>query len=201
MALLAPGMDRHKLAREVTEHLRTLRGYALSFGGYHVQGGGFWLSAAYYAHLGVFVLRSSGGSPGANQSAVDLLVKAFKTGVATPPLPGMCDPKRYLSQKAFVNITALPQLVTARSLFAAGGSQKRSQGYVEVTLAEYLPVSRAAAGASVSPGAKAPSAVVRSASAPASAVSRALGSRCDVCGELVTERALLTSVYSGCGCD
>jgi hypothetical protein len=203
--LLAPGMDRHKLAREVTEHLRLVRNYTLSFGGYHLQGGGFWLSAAYWANSGVFLLKADRASQGQQLDRVDLLVKAFTTGVSAPPLPGMCDRKNYASRKVYLNGAALPPVASAQALFASSAiSHKPAPGYIEVTLAEYLPVSRTS-GAGVlsgppSPATGARSRGARSAASRAPATPRPLGSRCPVCGELVTERALLTSVYIGCRC-
>src|SRR5205809_1111537 len=41
--LLPAGMDSYALARRLTQHLRALRGYTLSAGGYHPQGQGFWV--------------------------------------------------------------------------------------------------------------------------------------------------------------
>jgi hypothetical protein len=207
VSLLAPGMDRHKLAREVTDHLRALRGYAMSFSGYHPQAGGFWLSAAYWANLGIFILKGDRGSQSSNQTAVDLLVRAFTSGVCAPPLRGMCDPKNYSSRQVFLNAAALPKVTSGPSLFASSGvSQKPAAGYVQVTVAEYLPVSRSAAtaGASSPPVPSPPpvgrSRPARSTSSPKPAAPRAIGSRCDICGELVMERALLTSTYIGCRC-
>jgi hypothetical protein len=202
-ALLAPGMDRYKLAREVTEHLRSVRNYALSFAGYHLQGGGFWLSAAYW-DSGVFLLKADRASQSQQQDRVDLLIKAFTTGVSAPPLPGMCDRKNYASRKVFLNGAALPPVASAQALFASSAiSHKPAPGYIEVTLAEYLPVSRAT-GVGVLSGATSPAGAARSRAARSSrgapAAQRPLGSRCPVCGEIVKERALLTSVYIGCRC-
>jgi hypothetical protein len=202
--LLGPGMDRYKLAREVTNHLRAVRNYALSFSGYHRQGGGVWLSAAYWANLGIFLLKSDRGSQGVNQCPVDLLIKAFINGVSVPPLAGMCDPNNYTSRQVFLNAAVVSAPASARALFASL-SQTSAPGYVAVTLAEYLPVSRGASAGVSSGATPAPAAshsrASRSASSRAPAVvPRPLGSRCEVCGELVMERALLTSVYIGCRC-
>ena len=90
-----------------------------------------------------------------------------------------------------------------KPLFASSAiSQKPARGYIEMTLAEYLPVSQAAR-AGVSSGAAPPAGAAHSRpgrSASSRPLARPLGSRCDACGELVTERALLTSVYIGCRC-
>src|SRR5262249_29485608 len=55
-ALLPAGSSSFTLAGQLTQHVRTLRGFGLSFSGYHARGPGFWLAAAYYARAGLFLL-------------------------------------------------------------------------------------------------------------------------------------------------
>lgn len=197
---LGPGMTRDRLARELSAHVAAHRGYAFSFGGYHTQGGGFWLSAAYWDSIGVFLLKSDRGISKGGSSDVDLLTIAFGTGVAKAPDPGMLDPREYVSHRVFLKITAVPPLVDVQTLLASSCISRTSRpGYVELTLAEYLPVSRAVSAS----GRPQPSARV-SAPAPARPATPRrppqLGELCPVCGEVVSERPLLTSLYVGCGC-
>src|SRR4051794_9774068 len=55
-SLLPPGLTADLLAEEVTEHMRHVRGFADSFGGYHMRAGGFWLNAVYYDSCGLFLI-------------------------------------------------------------------------------------------------------------------------------------------------
>lgn len=190
---LAPGHDPYSLARALTAHVQMLRGYALSFGGYHIQGGGFWLSAAYWATPGIFLLDASNRG---NSSSLPLerLVRAFTNGVAKPPHPAMMDPKSYVTHDAYLNMLALgtaPSSVAAL-LTSPAASQTPRQGFVHVTLAEFLPV------------ASAPQAASNSSAAPAAQRAPreppAIGERCDQCGALVEERELFSSTYVGCLC-
>jgi hypothetical protein len=217
---LALGMNRYRLAKELSAHLCAHRGYAFAFGGYHTQGGGFWLSAAYLASIGVFILKSDRGITNTNSSDSDLLVKAFTTGVAKPPHIGMLDPGKYTCHRVFLDVVGLSPPVSAQALLGSRHvSSNPSPGFVEVTLAEYLPVScpgytpsaplRASAVALAPALARASGPIGPSPSAPLPAPApRASvvrtppkpGDLCEVCGEVAVERALLTSVYVACGC-
>ncbi len=195
---LGSGMTQYQLARDITHHMRVQRGYTLSFGGYHTQGGGFWLSAAYWHPSGVFLLKSDRGASQAS-SDIDLLVRAFQNGVAQPLEPNMLDASQYRSQRVFLNMVGLHGPMSAAALLGSSHvSQTRKRGYVEVTVAEYLPV----AGRPMLPArAPSPSPAPKALAAPAAPRRRlALGERCEVCGEVVAERPLLTSVYVGCAC-
>lgn len=203
----ASGMTPYVLASEVTAHLRLHRGYALSFGGYHTQGGGFWLSAAYWSTIGVFVLKSDRGLRSRQTSDVDLLVQAFSTGVATPTEPGMLHTNQYAAHRVFLNILSLPPLTSAQALLSSPHvSPTPKRGFTEVTLAEYLPVSRRSSTVSKrSTGTITPT--FGSSRTAAGIIPRApirspqLGDRCGACGEVMGERWLLTSRYVGCGCE
>lgn len=195
---LGSGMTQYQLARDLTDHVRQQRGYTLSFGGYHTQGGGFWLSAAYWHPSGLFLLKSDRGtSP--TSSDVDLLIRAFQNGVAHPLEPSMLDAAQYRSQRVFLDVVGLRGPMSAAALLGSSHvSQTRKRGYVEVTLAEYLPI----AGRPMLPAAPPPSGVAPRPTPVAKQQRRraALGERCEVCGEIVSERPLLTSVYVGCAC-
>src|SRR5207253_10856019 len=56
-ALLPSGATANWLSGQLTQHLRKQRGFALSFSGYHTKGPGFWLSVAYYATCGLFLIN------------------------------------------------------------------------------------------------------------------------------------------------
>ena len=205
-SLFGTSMTRDRLAQEVTAHIRALRGFTLSLGGYHTQGGGFWLSAAYWDNIGLFVLRSGHSSTATPVSVVDLLVKAFTTGVALPPHPNMRDPAQYATQKVFLTGGSLPPPTSLQALL---GSQNVSpvprSGFAEVTLAEYLPVARSqqvvTSARTATPVPAVPASPSTRAAAPKVRRSSKLGERCEVCGQIVQERALLSSVYISCGCD
>jgi hypothetical protein len=217
---LALGMNRYRLAKELSAHLCAYRGYAFAFGGYHTQGGGFWLSAAYLASIGVFIMKSDRGITNSNSSDSDLLVKAFTTGVAKPPHIGMLDPGKYTCHRVFLDVVGLSPPASVQTLLGSRHvSSNPSPGFVEVTLAEYLPVSRPGYTQSAAPRVSAvvpapalarasgpvrpPTSVPMPAPAPRASVVRTplkQGDFCDVCGEVAEERALLTSVYVACGC-
>lgn len=188
---LAPGSDKYSLANDLTAHMQALRGYALSFGGYHTQGGGFWLSAAYWATPGIFVLDA--GSRGSSTAPpLDRLVRAFTSGVAKPPHPAMMDPKSYVTHDAYLNMSAVgtgPSSVAAL-LASPAASTTRKKGFVHVTLAEFLPVASAPKATSIA----APSEPQAPSAPPA------IGERCDRCGAVVEERELFSSTYIGCLC-
>src|SRR4051812_16198521 len=48
VSLLPAGLDSYKLAAQLTQHMRTRRGFAQSVSGYFTTGPGFWFSAVYY---------------------------------------------------------------------------------------------------------------------------------------------------------
>jgi len=183
-SLLAAGTSSYNLARQLTDHLRAKRGFALSVSGYHVAGPGFWLSAAYY-RSGLFLL--SGERSRQLGSDLDLLLLAFRHGVLQPPDSRMRDPKQYALETVYVNYaTFQPAVVGKQALLSA--PQCRAQprtGWQKVTLAEFLPVAQAQAPAGGS-------------SAPARTLK--VGDVCPVCGAEVRLRPLLVGSYVGCLC-
>src|SRR5438270_1584626 len=93
------------LASALTQHFRARRGYTWAVAGYHAQGPGFWLSAAYVASAGLFLLdgeRSRGRG-----SDLDLLLLAFQHGVAPVSDPGMLDVRQYATRVAYLNFGGL----------------------------------------------------------------------------------------------
>jgi hypothetical protein len=189
---LPPGVSHRQAATLMTEHVRAWRGYALSVGGYHTGLTG-WLSAAYWDGAGIFVLHADRGSSGGNKPALDVLIQAMQKGLVKPTHPAMLDPKQYVTHDVFLSVVPPPTVRTMAALLASTHvAPGWKPGYCRVTLAEFLPVSRAQAH----PGTgSAPSSPTARPPAP-----KVAGERCPVCGETVGERWLLTSRYIGCRC-
>jgi hypothetical protein len=190
-SLLPSGATSNWLAGQLTQHLRKQRGFGLSFSGYHNKGPGFWLSVAYYASCGLFLLngersRALGGD-------LDLLILAFRHGIAAPPDPRMLDPRQFTTQEVYVRYTApMAPVATRQALVTSPHCRSQpAAGFQRVTLAEFLPVARAAA----------PAAVART-PANGTPAARALrpGDICPVCGAEYRVRALLQGTYLGCLC-
>jgi hypothetical protein len=190
-SLLPSGATSNWLAGQLTQHLRKQRGFGLSFSGYHTKGPGFWLSVAYYSACGLFLVngersRALGGD-------LDLLILAFRHGVAAPPDPRMLDLRQYASQEVFVRYTApMAPVATRQALVTSPHCRTQpAAGFQRVTLAEFLPVARATAPP---PAAKGPS--------NGTPTSRALrpGDICPLCGAEYRLRALLQGTYLGCLC-
>jgi hypothetical protein len=189
--LLDPGVRRWHLADAVTAHARRHRGYALSVGGYHVAGSGFWLSAAYWAHLGVFVLSSRGSGP-----PLDVLIRAMQHGVIPAPDPRMTQAQSYRLHDVHLSVVPPPVASSLSALLASSSvSTTPKRGFVPVTLAELKP----AAGAAVAPRRSKRARKGSTASEPAPR-SLQIGERCPVCGEIWMERPLFRGTYVGCGC-
>ncbi len=188
-ALVPAGCTSYGLAREVTLHLRTQRGFAFSFGGYHAKGPGFWCSAVYYASCGLFLIN--GERSRALGSDLDLLLLAFRNGVHLPPDSRMLDPKQYVTQVAYVRYAApLTPIVSRQNLLASSHCRlQASPGFQRVTLAEFQPVARAAAASASAPPA-----------APPAPKPLKIGDRCPVCGAEVRERSLFQGTFVGCLC-
>jgi hypothetical protein len=189
-AILPAGTSSYSLARQLTDHLRAQRGFALSVSGYHVAGPGFWLSAAYYP-CGLFLV--CGERSRQLGSDLDLLLLAFQHGVVQPLDPRMRDAKQYALETVYVNFAACQPRVASKQAFLAS-SQCRAQaraGWQKVTLAEFLPASQAAQQGK-SAGAQAP--------ASGKAKQLRVGDICPVCGAEYRERPLLVGSYVGCLC-
>jgi hypothetical protein len=188
-SLLSAGSTSHTLANLLTQHMRQLRGFGLAFSGYHARGPGFWLSAAYYPRSGLFLLDGARSRP--LGSDLDLLMLAFKHGVAQPPDAQMTDPKQYQTQTVYVNFgTPLGAISNRQGLLSSPQCQLQPRaGFQRVTLAEFQPV----AGKAAAPG---------KATAQATAAKKplAVGSICPVCKAEVRKRPLLNGTYVGCLC-
>jgi hypothetical protein len=185
--LLPAGTSSYNLARQLTDHLRVKRGFALNVSGYHVAGPGFWLSAAYY-RSGLFLLCAERSRQ--LGSDLDLLLLAFRHGVLQPPDTRMRDPKQYALETVYVNFgTCQPAITGKQALLSSPQcrSQPRS-GWQKVTLAEFLPVSQAPPAANGAAQPVAPPKPLR------------VGDVCPVCGAEVRQRPLLVGSYVGCLC-
>jgi hypothetical protein len=192
--LLPAGSSSFTLANQLTQHVRGQRGYGLSFSGYHARGPGFWLAAAYYARGGLFLL--DGSRSRALGSDLDLLLLAFKHGVAQLPHPQMLDARLYATQTVYVNYATPPAPFANRQALLAAPQclQQPKTGYQRVTLAEFQPVARQA---------PAPAAPASGGTKPApTPAARSLkpGDVCPVCHGEVCERPLLNGTYVGCLC-
>lgn len=199
---LPPSLTHRQAAAELTEHVRRLRGYALSIGGYHTAIGD-WLSAAYWDQAGVFVLHTDRGSTAA-KPALDVLIRAMQVGLVPVADAAMLDPHEYQTQDVFLSVCPPPAVTTLAALLgSAHVSHTWRSGDNKVTLAAFLPVARGAQAPAPSPPAALLQATPASPAAPAAASpvsARALGERCTICGDTVRERPLLLSSYVGCAC-
>ncbi len=196
-SLLPQGSLSHSVADQLTRHVRKLRGYSLSFAGYHAQGPGFWLSAVYYSSCGVFLL--DGARSRSLGSDLDLLMLAFKQGVAQPPDPKMADAQLYTTQVVYLDLTTpLGPVASRQALLGSPLCQAQpKKGFHRVTLADYLPVASQAAKVAPAQAAPAVKAVAASA-APARPLK--VGDVCPVCNAVVRQRPLLKGTYIGCLC-
>ncbi len=198
-SLLPPGSSAPWLADTLTAHNRRRRGFAWSLSGYHAVGPGFWLTAAYFAQCGLFLLN--GARSRAVGSDLDLLLLTFKHGVASATHARMIDPHEYTVQDGYVDFSSPPGILhTAQDFYASPQfSRQPKRGFQRVTVAEFQPISRLAAAASSGPSAAPrpalPAAVASLAPQPV------LADVCPVCQAEICERPLFTGSYIGCLCD
>jgi hypothetical protein len=192
--LLPAGTTVYTLADQLTQHNRQARGFGLSVSGYHARGPGFWFSAAYYPHCGLFLL--DGERSRSLGSDLDLLLLAFRHNVIQPPDPRMADPRLYTTQVVHVNFAGSPApFANKQALLASPQCQTQAQkGFHRVTLAEFQPraaqANQSAAAKPAAPAAK---------PAPARPALK-LGDTCPVCHAQVRVRPLLHGTYVGCLC-
>lgn len=152
-SLLPAKMDEYRLAKSLSQHVQQLRGVTVATGGYHVEASGFWLNAAYFAQGGFFLL--DGESSRNIGSDLDLLMLALNHGVLSVSEPGIDDPANYAVQTIAMDRTSGPMghLTTVAHLLAApyvSTSPTKPTGWLNVTLAEFLPVSTIAPSPSAS---------------------------------------------------
>lgn len=217
-SLLPHGVSSYWLADSLSQHVRNLRGFTFSFGGYHTQGPGFWLSAAYYGSSGLMLIN--GERSRKLGSDLDLLILALQNAVTRASDPRMLDPSQYQTQTVYVNFSSASGAIRNKNDFLASPVCRLQPhpGFQRVTLAEFLPVSAAprlsaaasphllqpshsapplpAASASLTPPAPSP----RPLAAKPKPVSLKPGDICPVCGAEVRERWLLNVSFIGCLC-
>jgi hypothetical protein len=196
-SLLPAGMNSATLASQLTQHVRGLRGYSLSSGGYHARGPGFWVSVVYFSSPGLFLI--DGSRSRSLGTDLDLLLLAFQHGILQPFDPRLLDPAHYRTQSVHVNFATPPgQVRTKQDLLSWTGCRSQSTpGYQAATLAEFLPVANqvpAAAPASVAVKAATPAA------APVARTAPKVGEICPVCKAEFRIRPLLHKTDLGCLC-
>jgi hypothetical protein len=200
--LLPAGMSSAQVARDLSEHMRVLRGYEWSVGGYHGGPGSLWLSAAYY-DCGVFLINGERDSRRATD--LDCLIDGFKQHVIRPSDPRMLQPQSYQAHKMYIDMrTPITPVRSIQDILSSPQcSPMYKPGYDSVTVAEFLPLTRAAQQTAqpAAPQAK-PTATITSASPVTAPIKRALhpGERCPICGEVVKQRPSLTNTFIGCMC-
>jgi len=201
--LLPGGMNATTLARDLTQHMRSLRGYTLSIGGYHTRGPGFWISVVYFGTTGLFLIDSARSRQLGTD--LDLLLLAFQQGVLQTFSPLLLDRAQYRTQTVYVNFATPPGTIrNKQDLLAWTGCRlQAAQSYHAVTLAEFLPV----AGPTPPPTATAtlrPPTARLSATAPAKPVAAPappkIGDICPKCKAEFRHRPLLNGTYLGCMC-
>lgn len=180
-SLLPANYNPHNLATQLTQHVQSRRGFALSVSGYFTKGSGFWFSAVYYSS-GLFLIN--GDRSRVLGTDLEQLLHGFQQGVMTPPDPRMLDAKQYAVETVYVNFaTATCGAKSKQALLTSPQVRlQQASGWKKVTLAEFLPLTTSSAA--VSP------------SRPALKV----GDVCPVCRAEVRVRQLLQSTFVGCLC-
>jgi hypothetical protein len=191
---LPAGTSSYGLADLLTQHLRSQRGFTLAFSGYHVQGPGFWLSAAYYGKCGLFLI--SGERSRSLGSDLDLLLLAFRHGVVQAPDKRMLDPKQFTTQTVYVNFVApITPIASRQDLLSSPHCRQQARpGWQKVTLAEFQPL------AAPPPPLANPAVPVPKAAGALAGRTLKIGDICPVCGAEVRERSLLQGTFIGCLC-
>lgn len=201
-SLLPPGTSATWLADTLTAHNRQRHGFAWALSGYHAVGPGFWLTAAYYAQCGLFLL--SGARSRSVGNDLDLLMLSFQYGVASPSHPRMTDPHEFDTCDGYVDFSTPPgPLSTPQDFYASSQfSLHAKRGYQRVTVAEFRPI---AVQAPAAPVTRARGAALRASASPKASTAvrqpRRIGEICSVCLAEVRERPLFTGSYIGCLCD
>jgi hypothetical protein len=150
-SLLPAQMTSDQLARELSQHVRTLRGYSWSVGGYHYACNKIWLSAAFYP-CGVFLLDGSRNHDG--RSDLELLIEAFRGGLVKPQDARMLDPGQYATQEVYLDMSV--PITPVRNRHDILRSQQCSPTFRvasrRVTIAEFLPMQVSAPPPAVTAG-------------------------------------------------
>lgn len=199
--LLPTHMTAAQLAHELSEHVRKLRGYTWSIGGYHYSHNRLWLSAAYYP-CGLFVLDASHNAR--RRKDLDVLIDAFRCGLVQPQDPRMTDPALYVTREVYLDMSA--PIVPVQSMHdllqsPLCSTSFRGQGR-RVTLAEFQPLAVRASRQRSSVRTAPPPATATTpfATSPAKRPAPRVGERCPICGEQIKERPSLTDTFIGCLC-
>jgi hypothetical protein len=204
--LLPSGTTNRRLGEDLTAHVRQHRGYSLSVGGYHLAGGGLWLSAAYWPHLSTFVLHTRSNHNA--MSALDALIEGIQFGVVVPPDPRMNNAALYDTFDVYLSVVPPPKETSLQALLSSSHvSAAYKTGFRKVTLAGFRPLlmsSNASASPATAPACLAPATpplpLLPPAQAPSAPVPLVLGDLCPVCNNEVRERWLFSSNYVGCLC-
>lgn len=222
-SVLPPGTTVYSLADQLTAHMRKVRQYRMSIGGYHTSGGGFWLGAAYY-DCGLFLLDGS-RNPGHTRD-LDLLMLAFKHRVLPMADPRMSDPKQYASLTVYLDFSMpIPTVHRKQDLLSSPQcSPSPRAGFRRATLAEFLPLTGSPVigpptlpslpqmplphtpqlGTNppppMPPPPPPPMPRASPTIAPVLSSPPKTGNICPVCGEEVRERELFSSTFIGCLC-
>ena len=213
-SLLPHGVSSYWLADSLSQHIRSQRGFTFSFGGYHTQGPGFWLSAAYYGACGLMLIN--GERSRKLGSDLDLLILALQNAVARASDPRMLDPSQYQTQTIYVNFSVPSGAIRNKNdLLASPVCRLQPHpGFQRVTLAEFLPVvASVRVGAPMSaapphfqpqfssqPLVPAPTAPLRPSVLKVKPANLKPGDICPVCNAEVRERWLLNVSFIGCLC-
>ncbi len=139
---LPKGVRARRLADEISEHMRTLRGYEWAVGGFHNSPASMWLSAAYYA-AGIFLI---GGERNKQfNDDVECLIAGFNAGLIKPADPGMLQTSNYRAMTIYVDMSApiLPVGELDDILNSPRCRTSYGPGFRAVTVAEYLPFTQA----------------------------------------------------------
>ncbi len=198
-SLLPSGMNSQTLASQLTQHIRSLRGYTLSCGGYHARGPGFWVSVVYFGSCGLFLV--DGTRSRSLGSDLDLLLLAFQHGVLQKFDSRLLDPARYRTQQVHVNFATNPGSVRTKQdlLSWTGCRTQAAAGFQPATLVEFLPIASQVSGTP----AAAPRTAAGSGKASASTAARPalkVGDICPICKAEYRLRPLLNKTYLGCLC-
>ena len=185
---LPPSMTQYALARELTDHMRKLRGYLWSVSGYHTRTSS-WLTAV---SLGNGLLLVDAARNRGPTNDVKALIDAFLTGIVSHDEPGMLDHRNYRAQVVYLDLTRpLATVKTAQDILSAPQCVASPRpGHRRAALLEYLPAL----------GLPAPVATAPDDTSPAPARPIEVGDICPRCGARVEERPLLTGSFIGCRC-
>jgi hypothetical protein len=210
---LPQGMSGPALADELSEHVRSVRGYTWARSGYF-PGGNFWMSAAYYGS-GLFLVDASRNT---NQlTDLDVLINAFRLGIATPEHPRMLIPQLYTSELVYLNMASpIAPVYSKQDLLVSHQCRATpAPGYHRATILEFVPLVRrsampgsgllfAAQAAQATRVAQIASPAVRPNVAPAVPATPAKDegkpSPCAWCGAEIKERPLFSGTFVGCLC-